>query len=35
MRAADLGMGIGGPLRRLVEFTGADITGVTSCAYQV
>jgi sterol 24-C-methyltransferase len=35
MKVADLGMGIGGPMRRLVEFTGANITGVTICAHQV
>jgi len=34
-RVADLGMGIGGPMRRLVEFTGSYITGVTICQYQV
>jgi len=34
-RIADLGMGIGGPMRRLVEFTGSYITGVTICNYQV
>lgn len=35
MRVADLGMGIGGPLRRIAEFTGANITGLTNCKYQV
>jgi SAM-dependent methyltransferase len=34
-RIADLGMGIGGPMRRLVEFTGASIEGLTICKYQV
>jgi sterol 24-C-methyltransferase len=34
-KVADLGMGIGGPMRRLVEFTGAHISGVTICQYQV
>jgi len=34
-RIADLGMGIGGPMRRLVEFFGATIQGVTICEYQV
>lgn len=34
-KIADLGMGIGGPMRRLAEFTGAHITGVTICQYQV
>jgi len=35
MKIADLGMGIGGPARRLVEFTGAFITGLTNCKYQL
>jgi len=35
MRVADLGMGIGGPMRRVIEFTGANMTGVTICAHQV
>lgn len=35
MQVADLGMGIGGPLRRIAEFTGANITGLTNCNYQV
>jgi sterol 24-C-methyltransferase len=35
MRVADLGMGIGGPLRRIAEFTGANMTGLTNCNYQV
>lgn len=35
MKVADLGMGIGGPARRLVEFTGAYITGLTNCKYQL
>ena len=35
MQVADLGMGIGGPLRRIAEFTGANITGLTNCDYQV
>jgi len=34
-KVADLGMGIGGPMRRLVEFTGAYMTGVSICQYQV
>jgi sterol 24-C-methyltransferase len=34
-KVADLGMGIGGPMRRLVEFYGATISGVTICQYQV
>ncbi|KAJ8602157.1 hypothetical protein CTAYLR_003509 [Chrysophaeum taylorii] len=35
MKVADLGMGIGGPARRLVEHTGAFIEGVTNCKYQL
>ena len=35
MRVADLGMGIGGPMRRVIEFTGVNMTGVTICAHQV
>ena len=35
MRVADLGMGIGGPMRRVVEFTGANMTGVTICEHQI
>ena len=35
MKVADLGMGIGGPMRRVVEFTGANMTGVTICQHQV
>jgi len=35
MKVADLGMGIGGPARRLSEFTGANIEGVTNCKYQL
>ena len=35
MRVADLGMGIGGPMRRVVEFTGANMTGVTICQHQI
>jgi len=34
MKVADLGMGIGGPMRRVVEFTGANMTGVTICQHQ-
>merc|ERR1711998_564888 len=34
-KVADLGMGIGGPMRRLVEFFGAEMAGVTICQYQV
>ena len=35
MRVADLGMGIGGPMRRVIEFTGCNMTGVTICEHQV
>ena len=35
MKVADKGMGIGGPMRRVVEFTGANMTGVTICQHQV
>jgi len=35
VKVADMGMGIGGPMRRLVEFFGAQITGLTICQYQV
>merc|ERR1719183_963599 len=34
-RVADLGMGIGGPMRRIVEFTGAFIDGCTNVKYQL
>ena len=35
MKVADLGMGVGGPARRLTEYTGAFIDGVTNCKYQI
>ncbi|KAJ1450964.1 S-adenosyl-L-methionine-dependent methyltransferase [Pelagophyceae sp. CCMP2097] len=35
MKVADLGMGIGGPMRRCAEFTGANVTGVTICQHQI
>ena len=35
MKVADLGMGVGGPARRLTEYTGASIEGVTNCKYQL
>jgi len=35
MKVADLGMGVGGPARRLAEYTGAKIDGVTNCKYQI
>lgn len=34
-KVADLGMGIGGPMRRMAAKTGADITGVTICKHQI
>jgi len=34
-KVADLGMGVGGPLRSIAKFSGADITGVTINNYQV
>ena len=35
MVAADLGCGIGGPLRAIIRFTGARIVGVNNNAYQL
>eukprot|EP00940_MAST-03C_sp_MAST-3C-sp2_P001793 g1793.t1 len=35
MKVADLGMGIGGPMRRVIEYTGAHVTGVTICEHQI
>ncbi|SPR02045.1 unnamed protein product (mitochondrion) [Plasmodiophora brassicae] len=34
-KAVDVGCGIGGPMRHMHEFCGADITGVTISQYQV
>lgn len=34
-KVADLGMGVGGPLRSIVKFSGAHVTGVTINNYQV
>eukprot|EP01083_Nonionella_stella_P183934 665980_1 len=34
-KVLDLGCGVGGPLRNIQQFTGADITGVTINEYQV
>jgi sterol 24-C-methyltransferase len=34
-KVLDVGCGIGGPMRNIQRFTGADITGVTINAYQV
>ena len=35
MRVADLGCGVGGPLREIARFSGATIFGVNSNAYQL
>lgn len=35
MKVADLGCGVGGPLRSIAAFSGADITGLTINEYQV
>ncbi len=35
MRVADLGCGIGGPLREIARFTGAKIVGVNANSYQI
>lgn len=34
-KALDVGCGVGGPMRNIQQFTGADITGVTINEYQV
>jgi len=34
-KVADLGMGIGGPMRRMVERIGCTVTGVTICKHQI
>ena len=34
-KVLDLGCGVGGPLRRIVNLTGAHITGVTISEYQI
>lgn len=34
-KVLDLGCGVGGPMRNIQQFTGADITGVTINQYQV
>ena len=34
-KVLDLGCGVGGPMRNIQQFTGADITGVTINEYQV
>mmetsp|Transcript_37285 Transcript_37285/g.54899 ORF Transcript_37285/g.54899 Transcript_37285/m.54899 type:complete len:420 (+) Transcript_37285:70-1329(+) len=35
MKLVDVGCGIGGPMRNICRFTGADVTGITLNAYQV
>ena len=35
MRAADVGCGIGGPLRQIARFSGATIVGINNNAYQI
>jgi sterol 24-C-methyltransferase len=35
MQVLDVGCGIGGPMRAIARFSGADITGVNNNAYQV
>jgi len=34
-KALDVGCGVGGPMRNIQQFTGADITGITLNEYQV
>lgn len=35
MKVLDCGCGVGGPMRSIAKFSGASITGVTICEYQV
>ena len=35
MRVADLGCGVGGPLREIVSFSGANVVGVNISSYQL
>ena len=35
MRVADLGCGVGGPLREIINFSGANVVGVNISAYQL
>jgi sterol 24-C-methyltransferase len=35
LQVLDLGCGVGGPMRNIVRFSGAQVTGVTICQYQV
>ena len=34
-KVLDVGCGVGGPMRNIAKFTGADVTGVTINEYQV
>jgi cyclopropane fatty-acyl-phospholipid synthase-like methyltransferase len=35
MRVLDVGCGVGGPMRNIVENTGGKVTGITINEYQV
>jgi sterol 24-C-methyltransferase len=35
MKVLDVGCGVGGPARNIARFSGANVTGVTLCEYQV
>lgn len=35
MKCVDIGCGVGGPMRSIARFSGAQVTGVTICEYQV
>jgi len=35
MKCVDVGCGVGGPMRSIARFSGASVTGVTICEYQV
>ncbi len=35
MKCVDVGCGVGGPMRSIARFSGAKVTGVTICEYQV
>lgn len=35
MKALDLGCGVGGPMRCIARFSGANVVGINNCAYQV
>lgn len=34
-KCLDIGCGIGGPMRAIARFSGAEITGINNCDYQV